>query len=89
MEKMASYIKHTDKEHTTTEEEHFFQIITSKHQKLYAIAFSYLRSEADALETVQEATCRAWIKRKKLKNSDVFRRIRKLADPYCNQLLHG
>jgi len=72
MEKMASYTKHTDKENTTTEEERFFNIVTSKHQKLYAIAFSYLRSEADALEAVQEATCRAWIKRKKLNNPDVF-----------------
>ncbi len=41
-------------------------------RKLYAIAFSYLRSEADALEAVQEASCRAWIKRRKLKNSDLF-----------------
>lgn len=39
---------------------------------MYSIAFSYLRSEADALEVVQEASCRAWIKRKKLKDQQAF-----------------
>lgn len=39
---------------------------------MYSIAFSYLRSEADALEVVQEASCRAWIKRKKLKDEQAF-----------------
>ncbi|MCE3201019.1 hypothetical protein [Paenibacillus sonchi] len=27
-----------------------------------------MRSDADALEMVQEASCRAWMKRKKLRN---------------------
>ncbi|WP_172256443.1 sigma-70 family RNA polymerase sigma factor [Saccharibacillus deserti] len=54
------------------EEELFFQKISERQRKLYAIAFSYLRREADALEAVQEASCRAWIKRKKLNNPDVF-----------------
>lgn len=43
-----------------------------EHRKLYSIAFSYLRTEADALEVVQEASCRAWIKRKKLKDEQAF-----------------
>lgn len=31
---------------------------------MYAIAYSYLRTEADTLEVIQEASCRAWMKRK-------------------------
>ncbi|MDO3411389.1 sigma-70 family RNA polymerase sigma factor [Saccharibacillus sp. CPCC 101409] len=57
---------------TTTEEDLFFNRIAMQHRKLYAIAYSYLRSEADALEAVQEASCRAWIKRGKLNNLEVF-----------------
>ncbi|WP_342440198.1 sigma-70 family RNA polymerase sigma factor [Paenibacillus sp. FSL L8-0436] len=54
------------------DEEAFFQRLYVEHRKLYSIAFSYLRSEADALEVVQEASCRAWIKRKKLKDQQAF-----------------
>lgn len=54
------------------DEEVFFQRLAGEHRKLYAIAYSYLRSEADALEAVQEASCRAWMKRKKLKNEQAF-----------------
>ncbi|MCE3203172.1 sigma-70 family RNA polymerase sigma factor [Paenibacillus sonchi] len=54
------------------DEEVFFQRLEGEHRKLYAIAYSYLRSEADALEAVQEASCRAWMKRKKLKNEQAF-----------------
>lgn len=50
----------------------FFQQITGEKRKLYGIAFSYLRNEADALEIVQEATCRAWMHRKKLKDTGRF-----------------
>ncbi|MHA6533978.1 sigma-70 family RNA polymerase sigma factor [Paenibacillus sp. BAC0078] len=57
---------------TLMDEEVFFQRLAGEHRKLYAIAFSYLRSEADALEAVQEASCRAWMKRKKLKNEQAF-----------------
>ncbi|CAM3568087.1 MULTISPECIES: RNA polymerase sigma factor [Saccharibacillus] len=53
-----------------TEEELFFGRIEVQQRRLYAIALSYLRSEADALEAVQEASCRAWIKRKKLQHPD-------------------
>lgn len=54
------------------EESRFFERIEMQQQKLYAIALSYLRNEADALEAVQEASCRAWIKRKKLKDPDML-----------------
>jgi len=54
------------------DEEIFFKRLSGEHRKLYSIAFSYLRTEADALEAVQEASCRAWMKRKKLKDDHAF-----------------
>lgn len=59
--------------HTASEEEVFFNQVTVHKRILYGIAYSYLRNEADALEMLQEATCRAWIKRKSLKDSTRFR----------------
>lgn len=54
------------------DEEAFFKRLYVEHRKMYAIAFSYLRTETDALEVVQEASCRAWMKRKKLKDEEAF-----------------
>lgn len=54
------------------DEEVFYERLAKEHRKLYALAYSYLRSEADALEAVQEASCRAWMKRKQLKNEQAF-----------------
>ncbi|MBT2765984.1 sigma-70 family RNA polymerase sigma factor [Paenibacillus sp. ISL-20] len=54
------------------EEEIFFKILSNEQRKLYSIAFSYMRNEADALEIVQEASCKAWMKRKKLKDEQAF-----------------
>lgn len=54
------------------EEEAFFNHLSSEQRKLYSIAFSYMRNEADALEIVQEASCKAWMKRKKLKDEQAF-----------------
>lgn len=71
MDKAQSGQKETNRA-ASAEEERFFAQIAEQQRKLYAIAFSYMRSETDALEAVQEATCRAWIKRKKLKNPDLF-----------------
>ncbi|MWV42829.1 sigma-70 family RNA polymerase sigma factor [Paenibacillus sp. HJL G12] len=53
-------------------EEQFFRYLSGEQRKLYSIAFSYLRNEADALEAVQEASCRAWLKRKKLNDVQSF-----------------
>ncbi|MRN52527.1 sigma-70 family RNA polymerase sigma factor [Paenibacillus monticola] len=55
-----------------SEEELFFERVSLQKRKLYGIAYSYLRSESDALEVLQEATCRAWIKRKSLKDPERF-----------------
>lgn len=54
------------------EEEEFFERIDRQSGKLYSIAYSYLRSEADALEMLQEASYRAWSKRGSLKNDQLF-----------------
>lgn len=54
------------------DEDVFFKHLSSQQHKLYSIAYSYMRNEADALEIVQEVACRAWMKRKKLKNEQAF-----------------
>ncbi|OWR27390.1 RNA polymerase subunit sigma [Saccharibacillus sp. O23] len=53
-------------------EETFVRKIAEHRRKLYGIAFSYLHNEADALEALQEASCKAWIKRKMLKEDAAF-----------------
>ncbi|UQZ36292.1 RNA polymerase subunit sigma [Paenibacillus sp. PK3_47] len=50
----------------------FFRQVAGEKRKLYGIAFSYLRNEADALEVLQEATCRAWMHRNSLKDPGRF-----------------
>jgi len=54
------------------EEEQFFERIDRQSGKLYSIAYSYLRNEADALEMLQEASYRSWSKRGSLKNDQLF-----------------
>ncbi|WP_379133379.1 RNA polymerase sigma factor [Paenibacillus sp. sgz500958] len=55
-----------------SEEEQFFDQVSKQQKLLYGIAYSYMRSESDALEVLQEATCRAWIKRRSLKDPSRF-----------------
>lgn len=54
------------------DEEHFSNYLSGQQQKLYSVAYSYMRNEADAIEIVQEATCKAWMKRKKLNREESF-----------------
>lgn len=54
------------------DEEHFSSYLSGQQQKLYSVAYSYMRNEADAIEIVQEATCKAWMKRKKLNREESF-----------------
>ncbi|WP_019911301.1 sigma-70 family RNA polymerase sigma factor [Paenibacillus sp. HW567] len=55
-------------------EEHAFCDAVLEHSdQLYHIAYSYLRNRNDALEAVQETTCRAWIKRGTLKEPRAFK----------------
>jgi len=67
---MENIMKSEDR--SASEEELFFEQVSQQKRNLYGIAYSYLRNEADALEMLQEATCRAWIKRNRLKDSDRF-----------------
>ncbi|WP_160036168.1 RNA polymerase sigma factor [Paenibacillus sp. An7] len=54
------------------DEEHFSSYLSGQQQKLYSVAYSYIRNETDAIEIVQEATCKAWMKRKKLNREESF-----------------
>lgn len=56
----------------STEEDTFYERVAVQKRKLYSIAYSYLRNEADSLEMLQEATCRAWMSRKSLKDPERF-----------------
>lgn len=71
---MAETLKWEEAEQRTChgEEERFFARMDRQSGKLYSIAYSYLRSEADALEMLQEASYRAWSKRGSLKNDQLF-----------------
>ncbi|MEF2969152.1 sigma-70 family RNA polymerase sigma factor [Paenibacillus sp. M1] len=54
------------------DEEAFYRLVSLHKRKLYGIAFSYLRNESDALEAVQEAVCKAWVKCRQLKDPESF-----------------
>ncbi|MFX3631276.1 MAG: sigma-70 family RNA polymerase sigma factor [Candidatus Pristimantibacillus sp.] len=50
----------------------FYSLITLHEGKMYKIAYTYLKNETDALEAVQEATCRAYVQIRKLKEPNYF-----------------
>jgi RNA polymerase sigma-70 factor (TIGR02954 family) len=50
----------------------FNQLMQEHKIQLYKIAFSYLKNEADALEAIQEVTCRAYVRIGKLKEPRHF-----------------
>ncbi|WP_058304587.1 sigma-70 family RNA polymerase sigma factor [Gorillibacterium timonense] len=50
----------------------FARLADSCKERLYRIAFAYLRNEPDALEAVQETVCRAYMKIGKLKEPEYF-----------------
>lgn len=52
--------------------EAFHQLVIADTKKLYSIAYAYLKDETDALEAIQEATCRAYIKLAKLREPRYF-----------------
>ncbi len=53
-------------------EEEVVESILNHKEQLYRIAFSYLKNEHDALEAIQEVSCRAFVGYKKIKNSQYF-----------------
>ena len=62
----------------------FYQLILMNKQKLYSIAYCYFRNEHDALEAVQEVTCRAYIKLNSLKEETYFNSwLCKITINYC------
>jgi RNA polymerase sigma-70 factor (TIGR02954 family) len=54
------------------DEEAFFQLVCAEKERLYRIAFAYLRNETESLEALQEMTCRAYAKLSKLKEPRYF-----------------
>lgn len=54
------------------DDEAFFQLLNVEKERLYRIAFAYLRNESDALEAIQETTCRAYVKLRKIKEPRYF-----------------
>lgn len=50
----------------------FVALVTMEKMRMLRIAVSYLRSESDALEAIQETVCRAWLKRRDLKQPKFF-----------------
>jgi RNA polymerase sigma-70 factor (TIGR02954 family) len=50
----------------------FFKLISSIKEKMYHTAYCYLKNENDALEAVQETTCKAYVKLKSLKEPKYF-----------------
>ncbi|WP_339313985.1 sigma-70 family RNA polymerase sigma factor [Paenibacillus sp. FSL M7-0896] len=55
------------------EETDFVKALMEHSDQLYSIAYSYLGNRNDALEALQETTCRAWMKRRTLKDSGAFK----------------
>jgi len=54
------------------DEESFYKIINENKEKLYRIAYSYVRNEQDALDIFQDAVCKAFVAIKELKEPDFF-----------------
>ncbi len=54
------------------DDEAFYELVRSGKERLYRIAYAYLKNESDALEAIQEATCRAYVQLRKLKEPRYF-----------------
>jgi RNA polymerase sigma-70 factor (ECF subfamily) len=66
------------------DDEAFYQLIENMKEQLYRIALSYLKSEEEALEAVQEVIYRAYINIKKLKKPEFFKTwITRIMINYC------
>lgn len=50
----------------------FYRLIQEHKAKLYKIAYAYFHNEADALEAIQEVTCRAYTRIGKLREPQFF-----------------
>ncbi|MBB6732526.1 sigma-70 family RNA polymerase sigma factor [Cohnella zeiphila] len=54
------------------DDDSFAELIRADDRRLYRIAYAYLRNESDALEAIQEATCRAYVQLRKLREPRFF-----------------
>lgn len=54
------------------DEEAYYRLVSMHRRRLYGIAYGYMRSEGDALEMLQEMTCRGLIKCHKLRDPGAF-----------------
>lgn len=54
------------------DDEAFFSLVSAEKERLYKIAYSYLRNEEEALDALQETTCRAYGKLRTLKEPRYF-----------------
>lgn len=64
--------------------EAFYKLILTYKDKLYNIAYCYLKTEQDALESIQEITYRSYLKINKLKDPKYFGTwITKILINYC------
>lgn len=64
--------------------EAFYKLVSLYSENLYNIAYCYLKDQQEALEAVQETTCRAYVKLKKLKQPQFFKTwITRIIINYC------
>lgn len=61
-------LEHLVKEARSGNDEAFYQLMRLHKDKLYKVAYAFLRNETDALEAIQEATCRAYLKLSQVKH---------------------
>lgn len=66
------------------DDEAFYMLIAENKDKLYSVAYCYLKSHEDVLEAIQEVTCRAYVKLNKLKEPKYFNTwLIRIAINYC------
>lgn len=64
--------------------EAFYSLISLYSENLYNIAYCYLKDQHEALEAVQETTCRSYLKLKKLKQQQYFKSwLTRILINYC------
>lgn len=64
--------------------EAFYKLVSSYSGNLYNIAYCYLKDQQEALEAVQETTCRAYVKLNKLKEPQHFKTwLTRILINYC------
>ncbi|MGG4494238.1 sigma-70 family RNA polymerase sigma factor [Brevibacillus reuszeri] len=57
---------------TRGDDEAFFEAVSLQKEKLYKVAYAFLHNENDALEAIQEATYRSYLKLSRLEHAAYF-----------------